>query len=102
MAQFDANEVQLVAILTARPGQESALRDAIVSIIPAVRGEAGCLEYAMHVDRENPDRIVMFERWSDQQALDDHGSAAPFQSLAAEFDTLLAKPVELIPLQRIG
>ncbi len=102
MTKHDSNEIQLVATLIAKPGQEAALTTALQSIIPEVLRERGCREYAMHMDRNNPARIVMFERWADQQALDGHGAGAPFQSLAAQFDTLLGKPLEIIFLQRIG
>ncbi len=102
MTRHDPNEVQLVATLTAKPGQEAALKAALQSIIPAVLREPGCREYAMHVARQNPSRIVMFERWADQDALDSHGAGATFQSLAAQFDTLLAEPLEIVLLQRIG
>ena len=101
MTTHDLNEIRLVATLTARPGQESALTIALQSIVPEVLRERGCLEYAMHVDRNNPSRIVMLERWADQDALDGHEAGAPFQSLSAQFDRLLAQPVELTFLQRI-
>jgi quinol monooxygenase YgiN len=102
MTEHDPNEIQLVATLTAKPGQETALRTALQSIIPEVLRERGCVEYAMHVDRKTASRVVMFERWADQEALDSHGAGVPFQSLAAQFDTLLAEPLEIVLLQRIG
>src|ERR1700732_638710 len=78
MTEHDPNEIQLVASLTAKPGQETALRTALQSIIPEVLRERGCVEYAMHVDRKTPSRVVMFERWADQEALDSHGPVFHF------------------------
>jgi quinol monooxygenase YgiN len=98
----DPNQVQLVAVLTAKTGQEAQLRRALHDIIPMVKAEPGCIEYAMHVDRQDQSRIVMFEIWADQAALDAHGAAPAFQSLAARFGELLAEPPSLTRLQRIG
>jgi len=36
------------------------------------RGEPGCLAHAVHLDSENPLRLVFVEQWSDRAALDAH------------------------------
>jgi quinol monooxygenase YgiN len=36
------------------------------------RGEPGCLAHAVHVDSENPNRLVFVEQWSDAEALAQH------------------------------
>ena len=36
------------------------------------RQEAGCISHAVHVDCENPLRLVFFEQWADRAALLDH------------------------------
>lgn len=41
----------------------------------ASRAEAGCLEYTFAADPIDPGRIVLFERWENQEALDAHLSA---------------------------
>ena len=44
------------------------------------RAEAGCLEYTFAADPLAADRVVLFERWEDQAALDAH--LAAFSSTA--------------------
>jgi quinol monooxygenase YgiN len=39
------------------------------------RAEAGCLEYSFCADPIDPRRVVLYERWSDQAALDAHLAA---------------------------
>jgi quinol monooxygenase YgiN len=39
------------------------------------RGEKGCLEYTFAADPLDPGRVILFERWEDQEALDAHLSA---------------------------
>ena len=36
------------------------------------RKEPGCLEYTFAADPIDPSRVVLFERWESQQALDAH------------------------------
>ena len=36
------------------------------------RGEPGCLEYTFCADPLDAGRVVLFERWADQDALDAH------------------------------
>ncbi|MBP2300708.1 putative quinol monooxygenase [Azospirillum picis] len=97
-----ADQVQLVAYLVAKPGQEQALADAITAIVPAVLQEPGCLAYNAHVSREAPGTIVMYEVWQDKAALDAHAAAANFKGLAAQFDTLLNEPLRIDTLRRIA
>ncbi len=39
------------------------------------RAEPGCLEYTFSADPIEPGRVLLFERWSSQEALDAHLSA---------------------------
>jgi len=39
------------------------------------RAEPGCLEYHFGADPVDPGRVVLFERWADQESLDAHLSA---------------------------
>ncbi|MHA6767433.1 putative quinol monooxygenase [Sphingobium ummariense] len=39
----DENQVQLIAHLVAKPGEEQALTDAVLAIVPDVRKEPGCV-----------------------------------------------------------
>ena len=39
------------------------------------RGEDGCIEYTFAADPLEPDRVILFERWESQAALDAHLTA---------------------------
>ena len=39
------------------------------------RSEQGCLEYTMAADPIDPGRVILFERWESQEALDAHLAA---------------------------
>lgn len=36
------------------------------------RAEAGCISHTVHVDCENPQRLVFLEEWADQASLQAH------------------------------
>ncbi len=36
------------------------------------RQEPGCISHAVHIDAENPNRLVFFEEWENMQALQTH------------------------------
>lgn len=58
---------------------DPAARDAFlaerVATMRRSRAEHGCLEYTFAADPVEPGRVVLFERWTDQAALDAHLAA---------------------------
>lgn len=100
---MDANQTQyLVATLKAKPGKAGELHRRLEEIIPDVRKEPGCLAYNLHVDRSDGSVFVMIEAWESAEALDAHGTAAPFRSLQSYFGELLAEPLGLQLLSRLA
>ena len=55
---------------------DAATRKALVEMVRASRAEDGCIDYSLASDLADPDTLVLFERWRDQQALDAHGKSA--------------------------
>lgn len=55
---------------------EPAARDAFIAsrldMMRRSRSETGCLEYVFCADPLDPARVVLFERWESQEALDAH------------------------------
>jgi quinol monooxygenase YgiN len=61
---FDVDPAQRDAFLAERLGMMLASRD-----------EDGCLEYTYAADPLEPGRVILFERWESQAALDAHLAA---------------------------
>ncbi|MEC7889353.1 MAG: putative quinol monooxygenase [Pseudomonadota bacterium] len=55
---------------------DAATRKALVEMVRASRAEDGCIDYSFASDLADPDTLVLFEQWRDQQALDAHGKSA--------------------------
>jgi len=74
--------IVVVATITAQPGSENIVRDALVTAVAAVRGEPGCEQYDLNADTERPGSFVMVERWSSDADLEAHANAPAFVALA--------------------
>jgi quinol monooxygenase YgiN len=59
------------------------------ALMHASRAEPGCLEYAFCVDPIDPRRVVLFERWESQDALDTHMAVLKSRPRPAE----VVKPI---------
>jgi quinol monooxygenase YgiN len=54
------------------------------------RGEPGCISHAVHVDCENPLRLVFFEQWADRDALLAHFSVPASREFVRSLQSLTA------------
>ena len=64
--------VVLVATIIPIPEHRAEVIAAFEEVIPLVHAEDGCELYALH---EGEDRLVMIEKWADQEALGVHGTS---------------------------
>jgi quinol monooxygenase YgiN len=55
--------------VTARQDSFDAVRKLSLQHVHRSRGEPGCISHAVHVDCENPLRLVFIEQWADRAAL---------------------------------
>lgn len=95
-------EICLVARLVPKAGQAAALADAVLSIVDDVRQEDGCIAYIPHVAKGGTGEVIMYEVWANQATLDAHAAGPNLGRLVMRFDELLAEPLQLEVLQRIG
>src|SRR6476620_1916215 len=60
--------------VTAREDSFDQMRELSLAHVRRSRMEPGCISHAVHVDCENPLRLVFFEQWADRAALLAHFS----------------------------
>jgi quinol monooxygenase YgiN len=58
--------------VTARPETFDEVRRLSLEHVHRSRTEPGCISHAVHVDCENPLKLVFFEQWADKAALAAH------------------------------
>jgi len=56
------------------------------------RGEPGCLAHAVHLDSENPLRLVFVEQWSDRAALDVHFKVPASRAFVKALSAMASAP----------
>ena len=72
--------------ITTEAGHRDAFLTAVAPMVVATHTESGCQEYAFSPDPVDANRILLFELWDDQDALDAHFATehmAEFQSKMA-------------------
>ena len=81
--------------VTATPETFDEVRQISLEHVHRSRTEPGCISHAVHVDCENPLRLVFFEQWADRAALLAHFAVPAsrdfvraLQSLAAAATTI--------------
>jgi len=91
--------IHVIAVITAKPGQRKALLDLFHGNIPAVRAEAGCIEYGVAVDADTglpfqkkwgEDVVLVIEKWDSVDALKAHGAAPHMREFGARTKELVA------------
>ncbi|HEV3137567.1 MAG TPA: putative quinol monooxygenase [Pirellulales bacterium] len=64
--------------------------------------EPGVLAYICHRSVKNPDELVFFEVYKDEDALKAHGKSPHMGKMRTAFATLFRPPLEVTRLDRIG
>jgi quinol monooxygenase YgiN len=78
--------------LTAREGRLAELRAALDELTTAARAEPGCETFVVHAARDEPDVLLGYEVFRDEQALEDHRATDAVARAQARLEGLLAAP----------
>ncbi len=64
--------ILVTGTVTAREDSFEEIQRLSLEHVHRSRLEPGCLSHAVHIDCENPLRLVFFEQWADRAALGTH------------------------------
>jgi quinol monooxygenase YgiN len=76
--------------VTARADSFDEVRKLSLEHVRRSRTEPGCISHAVHVDCENPLRLVFFEQWADRAALLAHFAVPASRDFVRSLQTLAA------------
>ena len=91
--------IHVIAVITAKPGQRAAILKEFHANIPAVRAEAGCIEYGPAIDTDalgpaqanlGPDTFMVIEKWESVEALKAHAKAPHMLAYGARTKDMVA------------
>jgi quinol monooxygenase YgiN len=76
--------------VTARQDSFNEVRRLSLEHVHRSRLEPGCISHAVHVDCENPLRLVFFEQWADRAALINHFAVPASRDFVKSLPSLAA------------
>ena len=85
--------VVLTATVKALPGQEVAVRQALLDLVAPSRSEPGCLCYNLHESKDEAGLFLFYEQWASQAAFDAHVATPHFLGLGAKIEGRTEPPV---------
>ncbi|MEM7147385.1 MAG: putative quinol monooxygenase [Verrucomicrobiota bacterium] len=71
-----SESLTIVARIEAEAGQEELVKRELIKLIEPTLEEAGCLQYDLHEDNENPALFLFFENWESRELWLAHMEAA--------------------------
>ena len=89
--------------VTARADSFDEVRQLSLEHVRRSRTEPGCISHAVHVDCENPLRLVFFEQWADRAALLAHFAVPASRDFVRSLQALAesATTIELYEATRL-
>lgn len=87
--------IVVTAIMTAKKGNEEKVRELAAKMVSKVKAEKNTLYYSFNQSKNEAQRFVFIEKYSDQAAFDFHSSTDYFKEIVGEIATLLSKEPEL-------
>lgn len=65
----------IVANIHAKADKVDLVKAELLKLIPITRSEAGCIQYDLHQDNENPAHFVFYENWENRELWRTHMNA---------------------------
>jgi quinol monooxygenase YgiN len=97
-----SNQITTIARLKAKPGAEARLEEALKGLIEPTKAESGCIDYVMHRDLDEPGVYYFYDSWRSQEDLDLHFELPHMKRVLEIAPEVLAEPLKLIRLEKIG
>ena len=99
---MNAKSLTVIAQIKAKPGQENAVRQELLSLVAPSRRDAGCLNYDLHQALDNPALFLFHENWTSKAHLDAHLQKPDLQAVLARLGQLVAEPPQITLWENLG
>jgi len=64
--------LEVVAVITAKPGSESIVEEALRALVSPSRRDHGCISYDLFASDSAPGTFLTIEKWQSQEDIDAH------------------------------
>ena len=90
-------QLTIVANITAKSDQVDLVKTELIKLIATTRSEAGCVQYDLHQDNDNPAHFLFFELWESRDLWQKHMAAEHL----ASFKTATEGAIEEITINEM-
>ena len=66
------SKLTIVAHITATEEKIDFVKDELEKLVAPTLAEAGCIQYDLHQDNENPAHFMFYENWENRELWQDH------------------------------
>jgi quinol monooxygenase YgiN len=87
-----SESVRVIASFKAKPGQQEALKQILMSLVEPTRSELGCIAYILHQDTNDIRHLVFDEIWVNMQALKEHAAKPYIRALSQRLQGIVSEP----------
>jgi quinol monooxygenase YgiN len=87
----DTSKLTIVANIHANPDKIDLVKAELEKLIPITRAEAGCLQYDLHQDNENPAHFMFYENWESRELWQAHMNAPHLAAYAQATEGAVAE-----------
>lgn len=83
----------VVATVVAKKEFVEIVKSELLKLVPPTRKEAGCVEYQLHQDNEDPAVFVFYETWGSPASLENHMNSDHFKNYVNAVGNLIEEKV---------
>jgi len=87
------SKLTVVAKIIAKKDSVETVKSELLKLVPLTRKEAGCIEYNLHQDNEDPAVFVFYETWDTPASLENHMNSDHFKSYVNAVGNLIEEKV---------
>lgn len=90
------SEIVVIGVITVVPGKEAEAEQMLGRVAAQTHREEGCLSYALHRGLDEPNTLVLVERWRSRADLDAHFAQPYLAELMTQLPELISEVAPLI------
>src|ERR1043166_8723018 len=99
---MNAKTLTVVALVQAKAGKETEVRNELLSLVAPSRRDSGCVNYDLHKATDNPASSLFHENWTRKGDFERHLAKPDLQAVLGRVDQLVAEPPQITLWEKIG
>jgi quinol monooxygenase YgiN len=92
---MSTDQITVVVRIKAKPETKARVHEQLQRLLAPTRQEQGCINYDMHVSKDDDSVFLFHENWTSESDLNNHLAAPHVKTWIDVAPSLLAEPMEL-------